>query len=117
MKKGKRVFVMPYNFFGYLLTAAAFAASVIFAVVFFMRLSEMPDTVPVHWTAGVGYDRWGEKSELYPLGVIPLVFAAVCALTSVLFLKKDYLGFSYFSNGISLFSLFMCVLSSLLMLK
>lgn len=117
MKKRKRVFMMPYNFFGYFLTAFAFAASVIFAVVFFMRLSEMPDTVPVHWTAGVGYDRWGEKSELYSLGIIPLAFAVICTPTSVFLLKKEYQGFSYFTNGISLFALFMCVLASLVMLK
>lgn len=117
MKKSKRVFMMPYNFFGYFLTIVVFAASIIFAVVFFKRLSEMPDTVPVHWTEGVGYDRWGEKSELYPLGIIPLVFSAVCAPTSVLLLKKEYQGFSYFLNGISLFALFMCALASLLMLK
>lgn len=117
MKRVKKAFVLPYNFWGYFLTIAAFAGSVLFAVVFFISLSEMPDTVPVHWTAGVGYDRWGQKSELYHLGIIPLVFAMICSPTSLFILKKGYQGFSYFLNGILLYMLFMCAIASFLMLN
>lgn len=119
MKKplSARNFMLPYNFGSYFLTAFSFAASLCFLIVFIAIVDKIPDKVPTHWTAGVGIDGWGRKSELYPLGIIPMVFAVVALPLSIFFIRKEYQGISYFINGISLFVLLMCILAASVLLS
>lgn len=118
MKKlnAARSFMLPYNFGPYFFTAFSFAASLCFLIVFITVVDTLPENVPTHWTAGVGIDGWGSKSELYHLGVIPMVFAIAALLLSVILIRREYQGFSYLVNGISLFVLLMCILAALVLL-
>lgn len=118
MKKltATRNFMLPYNFGPYFLTAFSFAAALCFLIVFIVVVDSLPENVPTHWTAGVGIDGWGKKSELYPLCVIPMVFAVAALPLSVFLIRREYQGFSYLVNGISLFALLMCILAALVLL-
>lgn len=108
--------MLPYNFGPYFLTVFSFAATLCFLIVFIFVVDSLPENVPTHWTAGVGIDGWGNKSELYTLGVIPMVFAILALPLSVFLIRREYQGFSYLVNGISLFALLMCILAALVLL-
>lgn len=118
MKKlsASKSFILPYNFGPYFLTVFSFAAALCFLIVFIAVVDTLPENVPTHWTAGVGIDGWGTKSELYHLGIIPMVFAAAALPLSVFLIRREYQGFSYLVNGISLFTLLMCILAASVLL-
>ena len=86
-----------------LFTALNVIAMLLFCGIFFYTLQTLPDTVPLHYSTGVGFDRWGDKTELYHLGIIPLVTTAVNTLLSILLIRKDLNWVAYFTNGITLF--------------
>ena len=86
-----------------LISIVAFVLSMCLLIVFFSLSSGLPDTVPTHFTNGVGIDGWGDKSELYPLPIIPVVFGALTIPLAVVFSKKEIPFFSYLASGVSLF--------------
>ncbi len=91
-------YVMPV-----LCTALNVIAMLLFCGIFFYTLQTLPDTVPLHYSTGVGFDRWGDKTELYHLGIIPLVTTVVDTLLSIFWIRKDLNWVAYFINGITLF--------------
>ena len=86
-----------------LCTALNVAVMLLFCGIFFHTLQALPDTVPLHYSTGVGFDRWGDKTELYHLGIIPLVTTVVNTLLSILLIRKDLNWIAYLTNGITLF--------------
>lgn len=108
--KASKAPAVSYNAPAYIVAAVALAAAVAFCIVFFCLAQNLPDSVPVHWSAGGGFDKWGNKSELYHLGIIPPAFAAVLSVCSVLCIKKDF-------SGVSLFITVMMALSAALFFK
>lgn len=63
----------------------------------------LPDTVPVHWSELGGFDKWGAKTELYPLAFIPPMFGLISLLCSIVAIRREINGIAYFASGISLF--------------
>ena len=86
-----------------LISIVAVVRSMCLLIIFFSLSSGLQDRVPTHFTNGVGIDGWGDKSELYPLPIIPAVLGAITIPRAVVFDKKEIPFFSYFASGISLF--------------
>lgn len=105
-----------YKIKPYIFTVVTLLLAACFCIVFFVILKDLPDNVPVHWSAQVGFDKWGSKSELYGIGIIPVVFSAITALCSFWLIGNKFKGFSYFANGLSLFVTVIMVLVAALML-
>lgn len=123
MKKSEKVskkaksFMMPYNAVPYGFSVFSFLIVLCFLIVFFVITAQLPDIVPTHWSADAGIDGWGAKTELYPVGIIPMAFAVAALPLSVVLIRKDYRGFSYFVNGCSVFATVMCMLAATVLLK
>lgn len=95
----------------------AFILSFCFLIVFFVLAKDLPQIVPVHFSNGVGIDGWGNKSELYPIPIIPAVFGVLTVPVAVVCSKKDVPGFSYFASGVSLFATLLMALVAAVFLK
>lgn len=115
--KSKRKFVLPYNTTAYMISALTFLYAVCFLIICFVMIDKLPDNVPLHWSEQGGFDRWGDKSELYPLPIISAVISLIALPSSVLLIRKSYNGFSYFVNGVSIFSTSMMIFAFLLMVS
>lgn len=104
--------------FPWILTFTNISIAIVFCVMFFITLSGLPDIVPVHWTANIGIDRWGAKSELYSLAIIPTVTAALAFSVSIgVLVKKSFNAFVYISNGISLLLLLIMIMASVFIIN
>lgn len=79
-----------YNKRPIMISIAAFVLSMCLFFVFFSLASGLPDTVPTHFTNGVGIDGWGAKSELYPIPIIPAVFGVITIPLAVVCTKKAF---------------------------
>lgn len=108
---------LPYDFPAYLVTFLNFLAAVCLVCVFFYIVKDLPETVPVHYTNGVGFDRWGEKTELYSLAIIPAVTAALNTVLSVILIRKNLNWISYLTSGISFFVTLAMALAAALMFR
>lgn len=115
MKKSKS-FMLPYNTLSYSVAIFTFLFALCFLIVSFITIDKLPDTVPLHWSEQGGFDRWGDKSELYPLPIISMAISAIALPSSVLLIRKSYNGFAYFVNGVSIFSSLMMIFAFLLMI-
>lgn len=102
----------------WLITVANILLAVGFYIAFFLILKDLPDTIPVHWSAVNGVDRWGAKSELYSMAIVPTVLAGLAfPASTALLLKKKPNGFVYLINGISMFTTVFMILAGSLMLN
>lgn len=108
---------LPYDFPAYLVTFLNFLAAVCLVCVFFYIAKDLPETVPLHYTNGVGFDRWGEKTELYSLAIIPAVTAALNTVLSVILIRKNLNWISYLTSGISFFVTLAMALAAALMFR
>lgn len=102
MNRHKTWFI-SVDFPAYLFTVLNFLLSLCFVCVFFYIAKDLPERVPVHYTNGVGFDRWGEKTELYSLSIIPAVTAFLNTVLSVILIRKNLNWISYLTSGISFF--------------
>lgn len=116
MKKVKS-FMLPYNAPSYAVTIFALVLAVAYCVVFFLILQDMPDMVARHWSAEGGFNNYGPKSGLYPVGIIPLGIAVVVFPFAWILVRKDCTPFVHILNGISLFSTCIMILAAVLMLQ
>lgn len=116
MKKTKS-FMLPYNTMSYSVAIFNFLFALGFLIACFITIDKLPDAVPLHWSEQGGYDRWGTKSELYPLPIISMVISAIALPSSVLLIRKSFNGFAYFVNGVSIFSTLMIIFAFLLMIS
>ena len=48
---------LPYDFPAYIVTVLNFLAAVCLVCVFFYIAKDLPETVPLHYTNGIGFDR------------------------------------------------------------
>lgn len=105
--------------FPWVLTVVNILIAIVFSIVFFDIMSKLPDILPVHWSVNSGsVDRWGAKSELYSLAIIPTVVAGIAFITSIpLLIKKKCIAVVYISNGISLFLLAIMIMASALIIS
>lgn len=102
----------------WLITIANILLAVGFCIAFFVILKDLPETIPVHWSAANGIDKWGAKSELYSLGIIPTVVAGLAfPASTALLLKRKPNGFVYLINGISMFLTVIMILAGSVMLN
>lgn len=102
----------------WIITIANILLAVGFCIAFFVILKDLPDTIPVHWSGATGVDRWGAKSELYPMAIIPTVLAGLAfPISTALLLKKKPNGFVYLINGISMFTTVIMIVAGSLMLN
>lgn len=102
----------------WIITIANILLAVGFCIAFFLILKDLPDTIPVHWSGANGVDRWGAKSELYSMAIIPTVLAGLAfPISTALLLKKRPNGFVYLVNGISMFTTVIMILAGSLMLN
>ncbi len=115
--KNKRKFVLPYNTAAYMISALTFLYAVCFLIICFVMIDKLPDTVPLHWSEQSGFDRFGDKSELYALPIISMAIAVIALPCSVLLIRKSYNGFAYFVDGVSVFSTLMTILAFWLMVS
>lgn len=89
-----------------------------FCVAFFVIMRDLPDIIPTHWSTTGGIDKWGAKTELYPLAIIPTVVAGLAFFVSITVLIKNKINaIVYICNGISLFLLIIMILASALMIN
>lgn len=116
MKKTKS-FMLPYNTMSYSVAVFTFLFALGFLIACLITIDKLPDTVPLHWSEQGGYDRWGDKSKLYPLPIISMVISAIALPSSVLLIRKSFNGFAYFVNGVSIFSTLMIIFAFLLMIS
>ena len=107
----------PSKLFPSLLTLLNLLAAGLFCVFFCMMIKNLPDAIPLHFTAGVGVDRWGAPSELTVNAVIPAVTSILTALISVILIKKDLGWISYLLNGLSLVVTLLMALTTAFMLR
>ena len=105
------------KFFPVLCTVFNLAAAGLFCIFFFMMWKNLPDTIPLHFTVGVGVDRWGNRSELIFHAVIPAVTAGITALVSAVLIKKDSGWLSYLINGLSLAVTILMALTTAFMMR
>lgn len=105
------------KFLPWAVTFFCFIGAVVFCIVFFYEMSMLPNTIPTHWTAGIGIDRWGDKSEIYPLAIIPSVAAAIICPLSVISIVKKKNWPAYFLNFVLLFLLIAMALAATLMIS
>lgn len=105
--------------FPWILTVTNILIAIVFSIVFFEIMAKMPEIVPVHWSVNSGgVDRWGAKTELYSLAIIPTVVAGIAFITSMpLLIKKKCTAIVYLSNGISLFLLIIMIMASALIIS
>ena len=80
-----------------------FLFALAFCIGFFYTLKDLPDIIPVHWSEQGGFDKFGEKSELYSIGISAMAAAALAFPVSMVCIKKKYSGFAYLFSGISMF--------------
>lgn len=101
MKKTK-TFVWPYNAPAYCAAVFSLLLALGFCIVFFVLVQDLPDLVPVHWSPEGGFDNVSPKSELYPIGIIPPVFAVCAFALSVYLIRKDVNLLANLASGIAL---------------
>lgn len=115
--KQRKTLIVSVDFPAYLFSALNFLIALSFVCVFFYVAKDLPQTVPLHYTNGVGFDRWGEKTELYSLAVIPAVTAALNTALSAILIRKNLNWISYLTSGISFFVTLAMVLVAALMFR
>lgn len=116
MKK-RESFALPYDTMSYFAAIFAFLFALCFLIACFVTIDKLPDTVPLHWSEQGGFDRFGDKTELFALPIISMVIAVIALPCSVLLIRKSYNGFAYFVDGVSVFSTLMTVLAFWLMVS
>lgn len=94
---------LSFNAPPWIVTVFSFVLTLGLCAAFFAFLPNLPETVPVHYSNGVGVDRWGERSELIGMPVMALVISAAAFVISAVCIKKQLSGFAYFASGLSLF--------------
>lgn len=87
-----------------------FLFALAFCIGFFYTLKDLPDIIPVHWSEQGGFDKFGEKSQLYPIGISAIAIAALAFPVSMVCIKKSYNGFAYLFSGISMFATCLMIL-------
>lgn len=95
--------VLPWRRLPYVIAIFSFLLALGVLVAFLCIAPGLPDTVPVHWSEMGGFDKWGVKTELYPLAFIPLVFGVITLPCSIAAIRREINGISYFASGVSLF--------------
>lgn len=104
--------------FPWILTFSNIIIAISFCVTVLVIIRELPYTIPIHWSATGGIDKWGAKTELYPLTIIPTVVAGIAFFASItLLVKQKFNAIVYICNGISLFLLIIMILASALMIN
>ena len=116
MKKVKS-FMLPYNAPSYAVTIFALVLAAASWVAFFVIVHDMPDMVARRWSAEGGFNKFGPKSGLYPVGIIPLGIAVVVFPFAWILVRKDCTPFAHILNGISLFTTCIMILAAVLMLQ
>lgn len=101
----------------YGITVFNFLLAISFCVVFFYILKDLPESVPLHWSEQGGFDKWGAKSSLYPLNLIPTGIAVLALPSSILLIRRDYKFVSYIINFTSIFLTCIMFLVALFMFK
>lgn len=109
-------FHLSYNMTAYSFAIFNFLLALCFFIAFFHITQDLPDMIPVHWSEHGGFDKIGNKTELYPIAISSMVIAAIALPSTIMLIKKNYAGFSYLFNGISLFSTCICILVFIFML-
>lgn len=95
--------VLPWRRLPYGIAIFSFLLAVGVLIAFLCIAPGLPDTVPVHWSELGGFDKWGAKTELYPLAFIPPMFGLISLLCSIVAIRREINGIAYFASGISLF--------------
>lgn len=98
-----RYYSFVYDTKAVVFTLLNFLFALAFCIGFFYTLKDLPDIIPVHWSEQGGFDKFGEKSQLYPIGIIAIAVAALAFPVSMGCIKKSYSGFAYLFSGISMF--------------
>lgn len=111
MKKS-RFSVLPWRRLPYGIAIFSFLLALGFCIAFFCVAQDLPETVPLHWSEQGGIDKWGPKSGLYHLPIISMVFGSLALPSSVVLIRKDLNGVSYFVNGVALFATCMMILAA-----
>lgn len=109
MKKLKP-FRLPYNIPAYCFALFNFILALCFCIVFFHIVHDLPNMIPVHWSEYGGFDKMGNKTELYPIAISSMVIATIALPSTIVLIKKDFVGWSYLFNGISMFSTCLTIL-------
>ena len=117
MRKHLPAVVVSPQFLPSLFIAVNLMLAAVYCIVFFVTLDGLPDTVPLHYTNGVGFDRWGDKSELRFLGIFPGVLAVLNTIVSALLIRWKTNWLAYLSNGFMLFISLVMALVAALMLR
>lgn len=115
--KRLKSFALSYNMLPYSIAVLNFIIALTFCIAFFCIVKNMPETIPVHWSQENGIDKWGAKSELYSVAIIPTVFAGITLPSSIALIRKNYNGFAYLFNGISLTLTLIMIFTAVFMLS
>ena len=103
VKMSLRYYSFVYDTKAVVFTLLNFLFALAFCIGFFYTLKDLPDIIPVHWSEQGGFDKFGEKSQLYPIGISAIAVAALAFPASMVCIKKSYNGFAYLFSGISMF--------------
>lgn len=86
--KRLKPFRLPYNMPAYCFAVFNFILALCFCIVFFIIVHDLPDMIPVHWSEHGGFDKVGNKTELYPIAISSMAIATIALPSTIVLIKK-----------------------------
>lgn len=92
-------FHLSYNMTAYSFAIFNFLLALCFFIAFFHITQDLPDMIPVHWSEHGGFDKIGNKTELYPIAISSMVIAAIALPSTIMLIKRIMQDFLTFLTG------------------